>query len=114
MSRTNAEHTAPDPWESGELGRDERYVERATPELQKEVEESLELQMISIRLQKALLNDLKFIAEYRGLGYQPLIREVLLRFARGEMGAIARELQEQKTARKALAAMNLQRKKRAR
>jgi hypothetical protein len=91
-----------DPWESGELGRSEEFARRAPPDLKAEIDDALELQMISIRLQKQLLSDLKFIADYRGIGYQPLVREVLSRFARAEMSAIARELQEQKQVREAI------------
>lgn len=91
-----------DPWDSGELGRDERYVACAPEELKKEIETALELQMISIRLQRDLITELKLIGEYRGIGYQPLIRDVLSRFARSEIRQIASELQEQKKAREAI------------
>ena len=78
-------------WENGQLGRDENYVEKVTiePSL---VDDSLELQMISIRLQKGLLDDLKNIAQIRGIGYQPLIKQVLKRFADAEMKMILREM----------------------
>ena len=90
------------PWETGELGRDEKYVECAPEELKTEIDEALALQMISVRLQKALVKELKFIADYRGLGYQPLIREVLSRFARAEVVSIANELREQEKARETI------------
>lgn len=78
-------------WENGQLGRDENFVEKVTiePSL---VDDSLELQMISIRLQKGLLDDLKNIAQLRGIGYQPLIKQVLKRFADAEMKMILREM----------------------
>ena len=95
-----------DPWESGALGRSEEFMERASDEVRKQIDDSLELQAISIRLQKTLLNDLKFIAQYREMGYQPLIREVLTRFAAAEINAIARELQEEKQKREAAEALN--------
>ncbi|MFH4543428.1 BrnA antitoxin family protein [Vibrio alginolyticus] len=78
-------------WENGQLGRDEQFVEKVTiePSL---VDDSLELQMISIRLQKGLLDDLKNIAKIRGIGYQPLIKQVLKRFADAEMKMILREM----------------------
>jgi hypothetical protein len=51
----------------------------------------LELQMISIRLQKGMIQDLKSIAKHNRLGgYQPLIRRVLERFIIAEMKSIAR------------------------
>lgn len=91
-----------DPWETGELGRDEKFVECAPEELKREINEALELQMISMRLQKDLVSALKVIADYRGIGYQPLMRDVLSRFARLEIIQIAKELQEQKKAREVL------------
>jgi hypothetical protein len=103
MSNTVETNLSVDPWDTGELGRDERSAERAPEELRAEIDAALELQMISIRLQKATIKDMKSIAEYRGIGYQPLIRDVLARFVRAELGVIVRELQEQKKAKEALA-----------
>jgi predicted DNA binding CopG/RHH family protein len=99
MSRIEAVPDPVDPWESGQLGRDCEQVEKATAELVKEVEASLEMQMISIRFPKQLIDELKLIAHYRGIGYQPLIRDVAARFARAEILLIAQELQEQEQAR---------------
>jgi hypothetical protein len=99
MSELKAVPEQKDPWDTGELGRDERYAECATPELKQEIESALEMQMISVRLQKALIAELKLIADYRGIGYQPLMRDVLARFARAEIMQIATELREQQKAR---------------
>ena len=49
-------------WESGELGRDEEFVRKAQTS-DDSLDEKLGLQMISIRLQKSLIEDLKDIAE---------------------------------------------------
>ena len=46
-------------WENGTLGNDEAFVEIATDITSKEVDDMLALQMISIRLQKSLIQDLK-------------------------------------------------------
>jgi hypothetical protein len=104
MSHVEAVPDPADPWEKGELGRDCDQVEKATAEVMKEVEASLEMQMISIRFPKQLIEELKMIAEYRGIGYQPLIRDVSARFARCEMMLIAKELHDQEKARAAVAA----------
>lgn len=48
------------------------------------IDDALGLQMISIRLQRSLLANLKAIAQYHGVGYQPLIRDLLNRFAKSE------------------------------
>lgn len=92
MTNETVPDAALDAWESGELGADEKHAERASPELEAEVEDALELQMISIRLQKALLKELKLIADYYGVGYQPLMRDILGRWARTELSVIAHEM----------------------
>ena len=73
------------PWDSGKLGEDEAHVVVSSAEEQKAVDDALGLQMISIRLQKTLLRDLKTIADHHGIGYQPMIRDLLNRFARSEL-----------------------------
>jgi hypothetical protein len=77
------------PWEKGALGASEEYAVPRSADEDRAVDESLELQMISIRLPKALIEEMKFLAEREGLGYQPLMRRVLMRFAQGEMKSIA-------------------------
>jgi len=71
-------------WESGQLGQDERFVQVAPAIDENLINESLDLQLISIRLQKSLIEDLKAIARINGLGYQPLMRQILTRFAEAE------------------------------
>tara|TARA_R110000868_G_scaffold387274_2_gene655829 strand:- start:478 stop:846 length:369 start_codon:yes stop_codon:yes gene_type:complete len=79
-------------WENGVLGSDEAFVKIAESATSLGIDEMLELQMISIRLQKGMIKDLKSIAKYHGLGgYQPLIRRVLERFMIAEMKSIARD-----------------------
>jgi hypothetical protein len=111
MSNTAETNMSTDPWDTGELGRDEKFAERAPAGLREEIETALALQMISIRLKKETIKDMKSIAEYRGIGYQPLIRDVLAQFVRAELALIVREVQEQKKAREALAEHSEQRKR---
>jgi hypothetical protein len=99
VNKLEAVPVTPDPWESGELGRDPTQAECAPPELKLEIDAAIAMQPISIRLQKDLLAELKLIADYRGIGYQPLIRDILGRFARSELMTIARELQEEESAK---------------
>lgn len=68
-------------WENGELGRSEEHVAVSKTD----VDDALGMQMISIRLQKRLLSDLKKIAEHHGIGYQPMIRDLLNRFVHSEI-----------------------------
>jgi hypothetical protein len=66
-------------------------VKIAPPEMELELDDALGLQMISIRLPKKLIEDLKLIAKKEGLGYQPLMRRVLLRFAEQEFRSWAHD-----------------------
>lgn len=50
------------------------------------------MQMISIRLPKDLITDLKEIGSAQKLGYQALMREVLKRFVDAEKKVMYREL----------------------
>ena len=47
--------------------------------------------MISIRLQKSLIEDFKLLADLHGLGYQPLMRQILTRFADSEKKRLLRK-----------------------
>ncbi|MDN3392829.1 MULTISPECIES: hypothetical protein [Pseudoalteromonas] len=83
-------------WESRTLGCDENHA--VAVELNEDfINESLALQMISIRLQKTLIEDLKMIGQLNGIGYQPLIRQVLKRFADSEKKQLLREQASQLT-----------------
>lgn len=78
-------------WEAGVLGRSEEHVRVATDSEMREVDDALDLQMISIRLQKGLLQALKEIAGHHGIGYQPMVRDLLNRFARSEIKTILQD-----------------------
>jgi len=79
-------------WENGLLGNDEAFAKVSETVLSNDADDLLALQLISIRLSKSMVNDLKFIAQVNGIkGYQPLIRRVLERFVTAEMNMIARE-----------------------
>jgi hypothetical protein len=80
-------------WDEGTLGRDGAYAKRVpiSPEHRAKLDAKMDLEPISIRLPKQLLADLKAIAAQNGLGYQPLVRQVLTRFATAELKAYARD-----------------------
>jgi len=93
-------------WENGDLGRDEKFVGRADPDTEKQIDRSLDLQMISIRLQKSLIEDFKHIATLNGIGYQPLMRQILKRFVDGEKKKLLRD-----AAQEAIATAKMQKSK---
>lgn len=82
-------------WDTGELGADEKFVEVA-PKPEVSIDDSLGLQAISIRLERSLIDDFKMIAQLNGLGYQPLMRQALKRFADCEKKRVLRDLVAQR------------------
>jgi predicted DNA binding CopG/RHH family protein len=46
------------------------------------MDDALGLEKVTIRLQKELVEEFKMIAKEEGLGYQPLIRQVLTNYLR--------------------------------
>jgi len=68
-----------------------------TPELNfhgigAQVDDALAMQLISIRLPKSLIEDFKLLAELNGLGYQPLMRRILTRWAECEKKNLMNEV----------------------
>ena len=80
-------------WDSGQLGQDSEHakVAETDEQFEREIDNALELQLISIRLQKSLIEDFKQIASMNGIGYQPLMRQILKRFVDAEKKKILRE-----------------------
>jgi predicted DNA binding CopG/RHH family protein len=81
-------------WDTGQLGDDAEYV-KVIEQDDAQIDEALELQPISIRLQKSLIEDFRAIAALHGMSYQPLMRQVLTRFADCEKKRILRERVEE-------------------
>lgn len=79
-------------WETHALGETEEFVKRAEVKVEKELDDALNMQAISIRLPKDLIEQFKVIAKLNGMGYQPLMRVVLKRFAEAEVQTILRQL----------------------
>lgn len=78
----NSKQKSQSKWESRELGASPEHVRVVSETEASEIDDVMELQLISIRLQKQLIEDLKLIAKQEGIGYQPLIRQALTRFVR--------------------------------
>lgn len=88
MSATDKILGTEEAWDTEALGNDDAYVRVASAEVTEQIDEALCLQSISIRLEKRLIESFKIIAEYHGVGYQPLMRDALNRFAQAEMKSI--------------------------
>ena len=97
MARSEKGKVSVDAWEDGKLGRDEKFVKVADAAEEQAVDDALELKLISIRLPKKLISQFKLIGHFHGVGYQPLMRDILERYARTEMLDILRsEVQKTK------------------
>lgn len=66
-------------WEDGVLGGSMEHAAPAPSDLERAIDESLGLQAISIRMSKQLIDAYKLIAAHHGVGYQPLMRDILQR-----------------------------------
>jgi len=77
-------------WNSREPGATEEFAAIASDDVQPLTDKHL-LQPVSIRLEKSLIEDFKLIASMYGIGYQPLMRQILKRFADSEKKQILRE-----------------------
>jgi len=85
MSAMHKKHRySEEAWDNRELGASEKFVRKASKKREKALDEKLGLQSISIRLQKTLLDDLKDLSIDDGIGYQPYVRQVLMRHVRSE------------------------------
>ncbi len=89
-------------WDARTLGAEDEFVGVADASHEQALEDALELQAISIRLPKDLIRNYKLIAEFHGVGYQPLMRDVLTRWACSETLAIADEIKRHAEARNLL------------
>lgn len=67
-------------WDTGSLGATEAHARPAPQELEAATDSSLGLHAISIRLPKQLIDAYKLIAAHHGVGYQPLMRDILQRY----------------------------------
>jgi len=77
-------------WESGLLGEDPKHAVRAPLDMDA-LNKAVGLKTISIRMPETLLDDLKDLASIHGLGYQPLMKQVLTRFVEAEKKRLLRE-----------------------
>jgi predicted DNA binding CopG/RHH family protein len=72
-------------WDDRALGAEPEFVRVADSSHERALDDTLELQSISIRLPKELIKNYKLIADFHGVGYQPLMRDVLQRFVQPEL-----------------------------
>lgn len=80
-------------WDERSLGLDEESVKVVDEEIEASIDESAGTQLISIRMQKSMIEDFKTIAALNGnIGYQTLMKQILQRFIDCEKKRIWSEL----------------------
>jgi hypothetical protein len=93
-------HTIPvadEAWDNRTLGAEEAYAKAADETLESKIDEAAGTQLISIRMQKSMIEDFKMIAALNGtLGYQTLMKQILQRFVDCEKKSLLRQLVEEK------------------
>ena len=80
-------------WESGDLGRDAVHARRVSIEVEEEVDRALAMKLVTIRLPLSMIDALKSIAQFHGIGYQPMVRDLLGRFIDSEVPLILAQMQ---------------------
>ena len=75
----------PEAWDDRTLGSDDAFVVAADQSHEAALNEALGMQSISIRMPKQLIEHYKMIAHFHGVGYQPLMRDVLQRWVPGAL-----------------------------
>lgn len=94
---TELNHDITEQWESGKLGTNRATVRVAGPEIEEMFDRTTAMKLVTIRLPIPLIDALKVIAEYHGVGYQPMVRDLLTRFALSEFQTI-QDAQQRKLA----------------
>lgn len=85
-------------WESGELGRNIAHAKRAPVDVEHAVDRALAMRLVSIRLPEPMIEALKAIASHHGIGYQPMVRDLLGRFIASEIPVILAQMEKDASA----------------
>lgn len=69
-------------WDNKELGASAKHARPASEEQQQALDDATGLQLISIRMPKVLIEQVKQLARLEGIGYQPYVRKVMTQHVR--------------------------------
>lgn len=69
-------------WDNRELGASERHTRILSDEDEKFIDDGLGLQLVSIRLNKTLIEQLQGLSKLEDFGCEALIRQVLTKYAK--------------------------------
>ena len=91
MSKTTIP-TSDEAWDDETLGADPDYMKVADEATKARLDEMAGTQLISIRMQKSMVDAFKVIATAnKGIGYQTLMKQILQRFIETEMKRVWQE-----------------------
>jgi uncharacterized protein (DUF4415 family) len=88
MSRKSKEaeiQNTAEAWENGELGREAMHAEVSPKDVGIQVDEALDLEIISIRLEKDLIESFKILGKKYDISYKPLMRHALKSFIQSQI-----------------------------
>lgn len=89
--------TSVEAWEEGVLGTNENFVKVADAALTEAIDAAAGTQMISVRMQQSMIDDLKAIAGRNGgMGYQTLMKQILQSFIECEKRQLWNEFVREK------------------
>jgi hypothetical protein len=86
---------SPSVWEDGTLGTNPATVRLAGKEHEDALDVALGMKAISIRMPIAVIEAYKLVALHHGVGYQPLMRDILSRWAKEGMREVMESLDKQ-------------------
>ncbi len=69
-------------WESKQLGVSAEHARPASKEQEQALDDATGLQLLSIRMPKSLIEQVKQLAKLEGIGYQPYMRKVMTQHVR--------------------------------
>lgn len=69
-------------WDTRELGASAEHTRVADDQHRAALDDAMGMQSISIRLPSDMIKAYKLIASHHGVGYQPLMRDILQRFVK--------------------------------
>ena len=97
IDETLNESSRNEPWESGALGRDAAHARRVPVDVEQAVDSALAMKLVTMRLPVPMIEALKMIAEHYGIGYQPMVRDLLGRFIASEIPMILSQINDRAT-----------------
>ena len=88
-------------WDNKELGASEEHALPASEQQQQALDDATGLQLLSIRMPRTLIEQIKQLARLDGLGYQPYMRQVLIKHVRENEHKLERLLSPSESTEKA-------------